>query len=317
MRKRLLVSMLTMLVAAVCLYGQATEAQEGKKKLLVLSADADLAAAELGKVLAATRAQVAKYPDYTLLDTPELDLLDEMVEYECLDLDGECLAKIGARYAADLLIYTRYNKKGDLHVRLVQVSDGTVIGQYKGTSAAGELASVAGEAAIIEVLGPVPVKVTPVQVTINANVEGAEVSVNDSSAGTTPVSVELLPGTHTVTVRKEGFLMVEEKLRVAGTDPIQWSATLKPLPQKKVAVAPPPEVKVTDLPKVGGEEKEREGKAFYKTWWFWTAVGVGTAAIITGTALALGGSEAQESGTIKFSVHPSAAEKDAVFYFVP
>jgi hypothetical protein len=317
MRKRLLVSVLTILVAAVCLSGQAIQAQEGKKKVLVLGADADLGAADLGKVLAATRAQVAMYPDIILLDTPTLDLLDEMVEYECLDLDGECLAKIGARYAADLMIYTRYTKKGDVHLQLIQVSDGAVVGQYKGTSDVAGLAPVAGETAVVAMLGPVPVKVTPVQVTINANIEGAEVSVNDSIAGTTPVSVELLPGTHTVTVRKEGFLMVEEKLRVAGTDPISWSATLKPLPQKKVAVAPPPEVKVTDLPPTGREEKEREGKAFYKTWWFWTAVGVGTAAIITGTALALGGSEAQESGTVKFSVHPSAAEKDAVFYFVP
>lgn len=295
------------------------QAQESRSKLLVLNVDSDsMSDGVKADTLAATRKKLAEYPNLEVLDTPNVDLLDLMVEYECLDLDASCLSTVGKKYGAELVLFTRW-AKGTLEVRLIKVADGTYAAEYKSDAEEGKVAGLVATTGLEKTLGPIPVKVEKVDVTIDANVEAAEVYIDEKAVGVTPLTVKLDAGDYVVSIRKDKFMMVEEKLKVTGSQAVKWSATLKPIPPKKVVVTPPPKVTTptrTEDPKKPGDD-DKASKPFYATWWFWTAVGVGTAAIVTGTVLALSGSDSYDTGTIKFSVHPSTAEKDAIFYLSP
>ncbi|MBM4354592.1 MAG: PEGA domain-containing protein, partial [Deltaproteobacteria bacterium] len=159
--------------------------------------------------------------------------------------------------------------------------------------------------------GPLPAAPVLVLVNVGANVEAAEVFINQKRVGVTPLKVKLKEGKYTISVRKPEFLMVEETVAVAGPGPVDWNAALKPVPKKveKVVVVPP----VT--PPGKKDEKKDDAKPFYATWWFWTGVAVGVAAVTGGTIWALnsGGTE-YDVGTVKFSINPSAAERDFIFY---
>jgi len=90
---------------------------EAKPSLLVLYLDSDGASDKQKEdVLAATKKVVAKYGKYKLLDTPKLDLLDEMVNFECIEMDADCMSAIGkAEHLTDddlTKIEKRFNEYG-------------------------------------------------------------------------------------------------------------------------------------------------------------------------------------------------------------
>ena len=295
-----------------CLLPTAALAQgEAKPSLLVLYLDADeVSDKQKDDVLAATKKVLAKYGKYKLVDTPKLDLLDEMVNFECIEMDGECLSAIGGANGAGLLLYSQWDG-GKLSLKLADVAKKKVVAEYSGSVSKAKIASNLSDKGLVKVFGPLPKKPKLILVKIDANVEKAEVFINQKRIGATLLKVKLKPGSYTISVRKKGFLMVEEKIKVAGKDPVEWKATLKPIPKKKVVVVVPP---VTPPPKKKKKDDD-DDDAFYATWWFWTAVGVGAAAAVGGTVWALSAdSDGYDVGTVRFSISPSAAENDAIFY---
>src|SRR5690606_31505759 len=69
------------------------------------------------------QAKLAKYPTMTVVAPPEGELTDQMIELLCLDVDLDCLSRLGARYGADTVFYTQIDKKGAGHELLVRVVD--------------------------------------------------------------------------------------------------------------------------------------------------------------------------------------------------
>jgi len=288
-------------------------AQEAKPVLLVLFADADkLSDSEKAALNTEQKKVLEKYGKYSSPDTPKIDFLDEMVNYECLEMDAACLAQIGKANNAAFVLYTSFDG-AKFAMKLVNQAEGKVVGEKSGSATKKNIQGEAGKDAIVGILGPIPEpkkEVPPELVTVNisSNVEAAEVFINQKRVGVTPLKVKLKEGKYTISVRKQDFLMSEETVNVAGAEPMDWVATLKPVPvktEKKVVVTPPP-------PK---DKTKEEEKAFYQTWWFWTAVGVGAAAAVGGTVAALSsGGDTFEVGTVKFTVNPSLAERDYLFY---
>ncbi len=308
------ISFLALTLLGVILLGPNLAAAADKPVLMVLRVDSDgVGDPQKDAVLKTTKAEVAKYEMYQLLETPPVDLLDEMVNFECLEMDAECLSKIGAKHKADVFLYTRW-VGGNVTVLLVDVKGVKALKTHEGQTSAAKLSSYFTNTAIIKVFGPVPKKEELVWVTIDANVAQADVFIDEKKVGQTPVKQKMLPGTYTVSLRKPEILMAEERIKVTGKKPVNFTANLKPIPKKKKVVVIPPHQ--GDPKKKTKEEKKDDDKGtpFYATWWFWSIVGVGVAAAVTGTALALSGSDSTETGAIRFSVDSGSAEKDSVFY---
>jgi hypothetical protein len=308
-----LLAFLALLLVAGLSPVRATAQEEGGPALLILSADADkLSDAEKKALWDEQNKALAKYKKYTLVEARTIDLLDEMVNFECLEMDAACLAQIGAKQQVAFLLYTSFDGS-KLTVRIVDVAGKSYVGEFSGTADKKKLGASGGEAALAKILGPLPAAPTLILVNVGANVEAAEVFINQKRVGVTPLKVKLKEGKYTISVRKPEFLMVEETVAVASPGPVDWNASLKPVPKKveKVVVTPP----VTPPPGKKEEKKDDEGKPFYATWWFWTGVAVGAAAITGGTIWALNsGTTEYDVGTVKFSINPSAAERDFIFY---
>lgn len=299
--------------------------------LLVLPVDGDdLPAAEKTAVVAEVRSAMAKYKKFKVMETPKIDLLDEMVEFECLDMDAECVAKIGAKQKADLCVYVKV-EKGKLLMLAVESATAKTVSKFEGTATKADAKATVTTKGLVALFGELPVEKPKVaKVTITANVEKAEVLLNGQKAGETPLTVELQPGDYTVTIKKETFLIWEDKVKVVvGEKPVTVSAVLKPIPKPKDPVVVPVEKPKDDKTVADGKQGDKgqeipqdkpkggddEVTPFYATWWFWTAVGAATVTIIGVTAAAVaGGDEAYDVGPLRLSINPSAAENDGVFY---
>ena len=287
-------------------------AADGQPALLVLYAESDdLSDADKEALLKQQKELLAKYKKYTLLDTPKIDLLDEMVNFECLEMDADCLAKIAGPHKAAQVLYTGY-ESGNLTLKLVDVAGISVIKESTGAVKAKAVQDAASIKGLPNVFGPLPKKKVLVLVNIDSNVKTADVFINQKLVGTTPLKVKLRQGKYTVAIRKKEFLMMEETLTVEAPGPVEWKATLKPIPkkvEKTVVVVKPP----IDKPK---KKDDEVSKPWYKTWWFWTITGVSVLAIAGGIVYGAYPPDSGEfdTGTVKFSISPTSAEKDYIYY---
>ena len=301
-----------MVLAAVFLFGVGTVQAQNKTSLLLLNVDGDLVSdADKATAVTAFKKQLHKYNKYRIVEAPQLDLLEAMVDHECLDMDAECLAAIGKGYKVQQVLYTGA-EGGGMKMVLVDVPAGKELARYeqKGDAKAAAVAMTgAGRTKLFGKLPkPKPVEVKRVTFTIDSNVKDSVIYINDKKIGPAPMTMKLKPGRYTFRIERDGFLTIEEKIQVAEVGNKSWKANLKPIPTKMPIIAVQPDTKKDDDDKGGGA-------AFYKTWWFWTSVGVGVAAITT-TALVLGlqGEDSYPVGTAKFSIDPSLAQYDGIFY---
>jgi hypothetical protein len=278
--------------------------------LMLVQIDGDgMSDAKKGEVLEKLKTNLAKYKKYTILDKTDLDLLEAMVDAECLDMDAECLTNIGRASKADQLLYLKADK-GKLFMWHINVKTGKFMKKHEVAGDEEAMAAAIPDKGMVALLGPLPVKkVKRIVFTIESNVKDSDVFINGKKFGMAPLTVKLKPGRYTFMVKAKGFLDVQEKIQVAQVGNKAWKAKMKPVPTRTVEkkrVVPPPKKKTDD----------DDGKTpFYATWWFWTGVGVGVAAITATTiALAVSGDDTPSVGTAKFSIEPSSAQYDAVFY---
>jgi hypothetical protein len=302
--------------------------------LLILKVDGEqLGEAEKSAVAKNLKAELEKYKKYALSEAPDLDLLEAMVEFECLDIDAACLASIASKKDVQQVLYVKVDG-GAAQLVLVDVKTSKELArdERKAEGNAALQAAVTGPGreavfgpapeepkpvvAVVAVPVPAPAPAAPaapakpepevkkVDFTIDSNVKDSKVFINDKDVGVAPVAVKLKPGRYTFRVEREGFLSVEEKIQVAQVGAKAWKASLKPVPVQKAPMAAPMPAK-----------KDSAGKPIYATWWFWTAVGAGVvAATVTTAVLMSEDSTSGTYGTAKFSIDPGSAAYDAVFY---
>ena len=76
--------------------------------LLILKVDGEqLGEAEKSAVAKNLKAELEKYKKYALSEAPDLDLLEAMVEFECLDIDAACLASIASKKDVQQVLYVK------------------------------------------------------------------------------------------------------------------------------------------------------------------------------------------------------------------
>ncbi|MFT7625322.1 MAG: hypothetical protein ACI9WU_004513 [Myxococcota bacterium] len=273
-----------------------------KKNVLVLQAQSDgLDEGARSAATAAIREQLAKYPKVVLLDTPEFDFLEMMMELECVDVDAACLVLIGKNYKADTVVYTEA-EPGDADIAIkMQVIDVKRGKAREFGASAGDAAAMSGvlPKLIINGFGEVPkAKAKPkpkppkaVGVTIKANVEGANVYINGELAGRTTLKAKLAPGTYKIRLSKDGFKDREQPLVLKAGK----RATLAVEMEKAAVIVAKPD---PDFPPP--EKEPGDTTPFYKTWWFWTTIGVAVAGGVTAAVLLSGDDDPATTGTMNF-----------------
>ncbi|GEM_PF-3771397 len=327
---------ITMLVGclAAAAVPTAALAQSGAlPTILVLPVDGnDLSGAEKTALQTEIIATMAKYKKFEVLPAQKIDLLDEMVEFECVDLDGDCLSQIGKKKKANNVLYLKLHK-GALAIMLVEVDSAKVVQQFDGEATKANVGKVSIEQGLVALFGALPVEPPKaMKVTVTCNEPKAEVLVDGKKAGETPLSLELAPGEYTVTVKKDAFLIWEDKVNVKPAEkPLVVEVKLKPIPKPKdpaVVVTPPvekkgDEKKVAETTSPGDttdpgpkdDKKVEEETPFYATWWFWTAVGAAAVTIVSvSVAAASASGDTPAVGPLRLVVNPADAEKDSIFY---
>ncbi|MBM4396170.1 MAG: PEGA domain-containing protein [Deltaproteobacteria bacterium] len=282
----------------------AQEAPPRTKVLPLRVSSNRLGTEDLKALTDAVTAKLAKYPTYEVMPVPADDPMDMLVDAGCVELDAECLSTIGAAKGADRVLYTEVSEKDgrfQVLLRFVDVKTKEARSPEGGVETREKLGDFVA-LALEKVLGPEPVK-EPVlaKVDIETQPVGAEVYLNRDFVGLTPVSLRLKDGTYDVRISKVGYRDETFPVQVEEGRPASKTVALAVV---TVPVAPTP----------ARPEPRREvaSTPFYKTWWFWTAVGA--AVVGAGTTAYLltrpGGSGTVGSGS--FTADPAQAQLDVL-----
>jgi hypothetical protein len=339
MMKSNLVALFSGLITMMSLAG-AVAAKEPTKLMALRVEGLELTAPDKEALNAVLVKHIEGHPNYTLIAPPKGDLTDLMIELECFDMDTECLSKVGKAGGADQILYTQVDKKRDgfeLKVILIGVAKQTTERKLrtkvkKVGSLSKALKSRLGKALVkpTETSPPEPV-MGKLVIVADAT---AQVFIDDKLAGTGRLELDKAPGSYKVRVVREGFeaatYTVKVQAGVTATQQVVLKAVaVAPKPQPKPEPKPKAEAKPTPKPKaepkpepkverrptgqqageakplavvseeVKGAQSEPE---FYKTWWFWTAVGsVLAAGVATGVALGAGAGGGA-TGTVNVSL---------------
>jgi hypothetical protein len=282
-------------------------AKQAKTKVLMFQVQSDsLSDSDRAAATKTLKATLAKYPSLVLLPTPGGDFFEMMMEMDCTDIDVGCLSKLGKKDGAQRVVYVQAEKSGasiKLTLKWVHVAKKKMLHESaEDISSIVWFASGFGKLAIAAI-GPVPVKevVKPVKpkralVKFTSSPRNATVYVNNKKLGRTPFKRKLKPGKYLVRTVKKGYVKTETQIVVKGKI-LVVNAELKKTPKavakktkKKVAVVPPPPAGV-------GQDK-----AFYTQWWFWTAVGVGVAGIVTTAVVLSIDRDPASTGVVNFGI---------------
>jgi hypothetical protein len=251
------------------------------------------------------QAKLREYPNLTLVKPPESELTDEMMELECIDIDVECITKLGKKYGASRVFYAEVIPAASgysLKVRIVDVTKGVALRDREAPVAAQAELAGALEREIVAVFGaPPPPKPVVGKLVVTSEV-GAKIFVAGDYVGTGEVRLDKPPGTYAVRVARDGYEEQLFQLEVKAGETAERAVELKALPavvEGELAREVPP-------------DEPTAKKKFYKTWWFWTVVGVVAAGATAGALVATsGGGEDRATGKVVLSVDGANAWRDA------
>jgi len=301
-------------VVSLALGPQSAAAQSKKStKLLVMKVESealdDAARTQLTKDI---RAGLAKYPNLSLLPTPEVDLLDLIIELECTDMDVECFQKIADQHKADEVLYTEASGSAaapDVVFKHYVRKKDKIVKEARGVAAGADAIGLM----LVQSFGPLPVpkkkepvkpppsKKTRVAVKLTTSVPGATVTMSGVKLGKTPLSRKLKPGRYSITVAKDGYVAIKQKVAVVAGDAQKLHFELVPV-KKPVVATTATTVATPDSDPTKAAAKAEQGSPFYKQWWFWTAVGVAVAGIVTTSVVLSIDDEPLPTGTVNFGI---------------
>lgn len=287
--------------------------------LLPLRTDADgLKPADAKSIDAAIGAKLALYPDLTLLPAPEGDITDMMLDLECIDLDGDCLARIGEKSGAGRVLYVGVARKGTalrgtlrwVDVAAKKITDTDEV-DGKNPKALGDALALLLE----KRLGAPPAPVKPPEVVvpkedvkppaappgtliIETNRIQAQIFIDQEYAGTGTATIERPAGRYTLRLTHPGdeTQVIEVDIASGQTATRQVALKSNTFTGKGDPTKPPPQADD------GGSD-----------WVIWVIIG---AVVVAGAATAIGfaasGDDPKPSGTLLLGLDPSGAWRDPV-----
>ena len=294
-RLPLLLALFVPLVALAQAPGTPAKAPAGKK-LLILPADGGTDDADRAAFDAGLRDLLKPYADtVTALPAPAEDPAEVMMEIECLEMDGACVAGFALKYGADLVLRSAQAPNGDLKVTLF-LDDGTESAALVVPAGADKKVGAAAGKVVAGVFGPPP---KPKDATLAVAVEpaGADVFVNTRLVGKAPVETALPPGTYTVVAKKEGHKDALREVTLAAGATERLALKVEPVAPVAAPVAAAP---------VGA------GAPVYEKWWFWTAIGAGVTAIVVPTVVMLSRPGSSPTGSMDLVIHPVTFQDDVL-----
>jgi hypothetical protein len=282
----------------------ASPAQTGKQRVLVLHTESGAVADPVR--LAISRDVYAHALRYRQLDVvpSNADLVEEMFEFECTEAGVECLARIGAKYGAQLVVYSEVGKAGStglqLNMRVIDVTAARVA-QSTAQPLDPDKPQNAIARGLVVLLGPVDLATAEAPGTLRITLFGGGVAllyVDDQLVGNTADAqgVTVPAGNHTVRVVRAGFREWTARILVPAGGVAQRTVQLEQL-----ATVPP-----------GGATPVQD-KPITRKWWFWTAIGV---VVIGGTAIALAATSSSPkvaTGAASFTLDTTSAYLDPIF----
>ena len=312
-------------LTALLLLAPMAQAKDNEKIVVLKTETEDGKPSDVAALENAITEELKAREGYTILPTPEADVLDLAFDAECMDTDVECFTAIGKNLGADYVVFASL-AGGNANIQVIDVNKGEEKSAFVAAASGGFIAGVvAGSAASF---GPKPAptpppvvakpkpkpkpkpkveakkpEAKPVKVSITTVPEGAFIYINNKRVGKSPVQLEQIPGVYTLRVLKPGFAESLRELKVSKA-PVNVNIRLSEEGgNTALAVVVPVS---TGAP--GADSGEPE---FYETWWFWTSVGVGVALLSVGVAAGAGAFDSTETSTGDLNfIFESGAEKD-------
>ncbi len=283
------------LAVSIALLGFAVPARAAPPRaVLVLPGTLDpLNEASRAKVVEGVHEEVARRPALSALPLLQADLIDLMVDAECVDVDAPCLARIGKAHDAALVLYVdveRVPRGLRLTTRVVDTAKGTETAHSMAEARLVPDLVAKIPAVVAAVLGPAPAKTPPaartVQLVVETKPAGALVWLGKERLGKSPVRVSRPPGKYPLRIELPGYEAHVQSV-VLTDEPVRIHIALQPVAGAKVTPTAPV-VSPRPGPAKAPPAKHGEGKKLTSQWWFWTLIGVGVAGAGIGTAAALG-----------------------------
>ena len=104
MRRRPLFLMLFVFLLSSLFPSVALAAGDAKQRVLVMRVEGNkLSDKDKADLFTVIQNKLSKYPDKTLVKPVETAIDELMMEFECFDVDADCLAKLGKQQKATLL----------------------------------------------------------------------------------------------------------------------------------------------------------------------------------------------------------------------
>lgn len=307
MRFRPIIFVLLALLLSGVISTAALAASSAKQRVLVMRVEGNqLSDKDKGDLFQVIQEKLAKYPTKELVQPAETAIDELMMEYECFDVDAECLSKLGKQQKADVIFYVQVdgNAKGvSLIVRAIRVKDGRAlydksIQLRSQTALSGRLDTV-----LNRVFGAPPrPKATKGRLVIQSKTRAARIFVDGKYAGSGKIRLKKPEGEYNVRVAKDGYLEELMTVEVTAGATTKKVVTLKAVPKPVAVVAPvaPPPTPADSSP-----------AAWYQDWRFWS----GVSAVVIGTVATIAVINAQdetteEAGRVFITINGAEAWRD-------
>lgn len=285
---------------------QAAETAEApKEKVLGLKIEGlDLSDKDKEDLFKILQKRLLSYPYVHLVQPPEGELIDQMIELECVDVDVDCLSRVGAAEGATKVFYAQVNKlkksQYELWVQLVAVGTAKSLFQERRKVKKRTRLAASLEKLIREAFGSPPKpKAQKGKLMIEVAPGGAKIYINGDYAGVGRVSrKKIAPGTYNIRVTRPSYQEEIFQVEVKAGETARRKVNLQVIPGPPVRIEP----------KVVAEVEEKT--PVYQKWWFWTSIGAATMVSAVVAVLATRGEEATTGG-VSLSVDGLDAWKDS------
>lgn len=250
-------------------------------------------------LFAVLQAKLRLYPDIELKNPPAGELTDEMIDLECVDLDAQCLSRLGKKYQADKVVHVEVapGAKQVMRVRFVDVASGKVSRDKEVKADRVIELAAALELEVEAVFGkaPAPVVAKPGTLIIEVDSPDATITLGTEYLGTGTATRELAPGEYTIRVSQPGFEDIIRKLVVRSGETTAQSFRL-------VAIVGPMKPDKPKKPDPDDDEMD---------WVIWAIVGaVVVAGAVTVVALATSGDDDVPRGPAVLGIDGTGAWRD-------
>jgi hypothetical protein len=285
------------------------DAHAGDKVLALRTDGTAFKGPERAAVDAAIAAKLKLYKDIEQVAAPEGDLTDMMIDLECIDLDGDCLGRVGAQTGAARVVHVELSKKGTAVEAIVKWVDAATksITRTDTVAAKNIKAAPAAVADALELeLGapPAPEVVVPDKpveppaapgiIIVETNRIQAQIFVGEEYAGTGTATIERPAGSYTLRITHPGDETQLVDVKIGAGETVTRQVTLKSAMFGDVGGVPPATADEDD-----------------SSWIIWVVVGaVVVAGAATAIALAAGGDDDGPTGTLLLGIDPSGAWRD-------